>query len=195
MDEDHILGYIDMRRVIAIREGSKMVNFDGTRSAVNGIVNKLKGFMSAMGGTGSNGGTARPVLELVTSSRVYTLCPCTGESPGSVSMLAATSGPSVYGKPLYLFGWPFPVPELEGAVMSSGEDGDEEDDRALAESDAEAIRAANAMLMAQDAGSVSAPEHRLRRHGAFSVLSNANGAVGSPSCVPSHAPLPPYAAR
>jgi len=122
MDEDHILGYIDMRRVIAIRDGSKTVTFDGSRSAVNGIVHKLKGFMGFMkaatnAATGNNNSKSssssssnengddaqKPVLELVTSNRVYTLCPCTGESPGIVPM-ATAAGPSMYGKPLYLFG-------------------------------------------------------------------------------------------
>jgi hypothetical protein len=156
MDEDHILGFIDMRKVIAIRDGSKVVTFDGSRSAVSGLVHKMRGFMGAFSSAPKEEPKAlKPVLELVTSNRVYTLCPCTGESPGPVPM-AAAAGPSIYGKPLYLFGWPFPVPQLEGAVMSSGdaEDG-EEDEAALAMSDTEAMQAANAMLSASDPWAVS----------------------------------------
>ncbi len=159
MDEDHILGYIDMRRVVSVREGTRNVAFDGTRSAISGLVHKLRGFM------GNNSGVqkvTRPVVELVTSNRTYALCPCSGEAPPVVNMAAAT-GPSIYGKPLYLFGWPFPVPALEGAVMSSGDGEDaDEDEVALAGSDAEAAEAAQALLATSTAAQVSiSPSARL----------------------------------
>jgi hypothetical protein len=149
MDEDHILGYIDMRRVIAIRESSKGVAFDGSRNAVAGFMHKLRGLV----GKASLDRTTRPVLELVTSNRVFTLCPAAVDLPGPMTMAAAT-GPSVYGKPLYLFGWPFPVPPLEGAVMSSGDEQDDPDDAAVAASDAESMEAAQALLDKADGDEV-----------------------------------------
>lgn len=151
MDEEHILGYIDMRRVVAIREGTRSVAFDASRSTISSLVQKLRGFM----GTSSIQRTTKPVVELVTSNRVFALCPCTGEAPPAVNMAAAT-GPSVYGKPLYLFGWPFPVPHLDGAVVSTMDGEDAEDDEvALAGSDAEAAEAAQALLNSATASQVS----------------------------------------
>jgi hypothetical protein len=115
MDEDHILGYIDMRRVVAIREGVKLVSVDVSRSSVKGLFTKLRSMM----GPSSDAQVSRPVIELVTTQRTYLLCPASVEVPPAVS-IAAAAGPSLYGKPLYLCGWPFPVPHLDGAVMSSG---------------------------------------------------------------------------
>lgn len=144
MDEDHILGYIDMRRVIAIKEGTKSVLLDATRSSMTGLMHKLRNMMGAVQVEAQAG---RPVLELVTSVRTYTLCPAWVECPAPVST-AAAAGPSLYGKPLYLFGWPFPVPHLDGAVMSGAENGGdaEPDPHALAFSDNEAAAAAQKMF-------------------------------------------------
>lgn len=144
------MGFIDMRRVIAIRESSKGVAFDGSRNAVNGLMHKLRGMM----GKSTLDRVARPVLELVTSNRVYTLCPATVDMPAPMNVASAV-GPSMYGKPLYLFGWPFPVPPLEGAVVSPSDVSDDEDVEALKASDEEAQKAANAMLAAAEGDAVS----------------------------------------
>ena len=73
----------------------------------------------------------------VTATRTFVLCPASVDVPPPVGT-AAASAPSIYGKPLYLFGWPFPVPHLEGAVMSSPDEDAPEDEHALEASRAEA---------------------------------------------------------
>ena len=145
MDEDHILGYIDMRRVTAVREASKSVTLDAARSSYGGLMNKMK---SMFGSHGPEDVIKRPVLELVTAARTYLLCPASAEFPPPVSM-AAASGPSLYGKPLYLFGWPFPVPHLEGAVMSSP-DGEGDDEHAIQASHEEANAVSAKLLNTSD---------------------------------------------
>ena len=135
MDEDHILGYIDLRRVTAVKEGTKVVEIDSSRSNFSSLMSKMRGLMGA-----SNANQVqRPVLELVTQSRTYTLCPAYVELPAAVTQQAAAM-PSIYGKPLYLFGWPFPVPHLEGAVMMSADEEGVEDEHTmeLSRMDAEA---------------------------------------------------------
>ena len=133
MDEDHILGYVDMRRVNMIREANRPVAVDASRSTVTGILNKMRTLM----GSPAVSGILRPVIELVTATRTYVLCPASVDVPPPVGT-AAASAPSIYGKPLYLFGWPFPVPHLEGAVMSSPDEDAPEDEHALEASRAEA---------------------------------------------------------
>lgn len=156
MDEDNILGYIDMRRVISIRDAKRPVDFDGSRTALGGLANKFKSLLSS-----SSNAPTYDVLELVTSNRIYTLCPGTGACPPFVSNAAAV-GISKYGRPLYLFGWPFPVPDLEGAVTTKaaqmaasgnpppgyvdGTDASEDDEVALEMSNKEALQVANDLL-------------------------------------------------
>ena len=148
MDEAHIVGFIDMRRVIAVREGSRTITFDASRSKSAAAMNKM---FSLMGMGSSRTPTSiepKPVLELVTSTRTYTLCPCSSECPSPISM-AASVGVSFYGKPLYLFGWPFPIPHLNGAVIPTEDDVDESSPElreAIEESDKEASATARAML-------------------------------------------------
>ena len=135
MDEDHILGYIDMRRVSAVKEGGKTVSVDSSRNPMASLLHKMRGMM----GGSAQDSASRPVIELVTQTRTYTLCPAYVELPQPVTA-AAASAPSIYGKPLYLFGWPFPVPHLEGAVMMSNDDEGVEDEHTmeLSRQDAEA---------------------------------------------------------
>ena len=126
MDEDHILGYIDMRRVSAVKEGNKTVSVDSSRNPMASLLHKMRGLM----GASTLDSASRPVIELVTQTRTYTLCPAYVELPQPVTA-AAASAPSIYGKPLYLFGWPFPVPHLEGAVMMSSEEDGTEDEHTM----------------------------------------------------------------
>ena len=149
MDEDHILGYIDMRRVTGVREGDRTVSLDSSRSAIGGLMNKMRGMM----GSSTLDRVTRPVIELVTTTRTYVLCPASIEVPPPVPAAAAT-GPSLYGKPLYLFGWPFPVPHLEGAVMSLPDSGGD-DEHAVAVSQSEAQDAAQQLFSAADTKGVS----------------------------------------
>lgn len=46
------------------------------------------------------------------SGRVFVLAPATIVMPPPMTMAMAL-GPAATGKPLYLFGWPFPVPALD----------------------------------------------------------------------------------
>ena len=149
MDEDHILGYIDMRRVVNVREGDRTVSLDASRSAIAGLMHKMRGMM----GSSTLDKVTRPVVELVTTTRTYVLCPASIESPPPVPAAAAT-GPSLYGKPLYLFGWPFPVPHLEGAVMSHPDNGGD-DEHAVAVSQSEAQEAAQLLFSSSDTSGVS----------------------------------------
>jgi hypothetical protein len=142
MDEDHILGYVDMRRVTAVREAVKPVVLDSSRSAAGGFFSKIK---SLVGGNETASHALRPVIELVTASRVYVLCPASVDVPPPVNTVTA-SAPSIYGKPLYLFGWAFPVPHLEGAVMSSVDEEGHEDEHALEQSRAEADAASSQLF-------------------------------------------------
>jgi hypothetical protein len=112
-------------------------------------------------GSSSLDNVSRPVIELVTTTRTYVLCPASLDSPPPVSA-AAAPGPSLYGKPLYLFGWPFPVPHLDGAVMSSP-DREGDDEHAVAISQSEAQAAAQKLLSTVDAEPVRAPRARARR--------------------------------
>ena len=150
MDEDHILGYIDLRRyvrvcacvwqraplftatsvmikqrttttssraapcpvhcsVTTVRETTKMVALDQNKSTTNTLMTKLKGLV---GSAPPPEGFPRPVLELVTSGRVFVLSPATIIMPPPMTT-SMSLGPSATGKPLYLFGWPFPVPPLD----------------------------------------------------------------------------------
>jgi hypothetical protein len=148
MDEAHIVGFIDMRRVIAVREGSRTITFDASRSKSAAAMNKMFSLMGMGSSRTPTSSEPKPVLELVTSTRTYTLCPCSAECPAPISM-AASVGVSFYGKPLYLFGWPFPIPHLNGAVIPSEDDSDEtsaELREAIEESDKEASASARAML-------------------------------------------------
>ena len=149
MDEDHILGYIDMRRVTQIKEGDKLVTLDQSQGTMGGLMSKMK---SMFGSHAPSEQATRPVLELITQARTFVLCPATADFPPPVTM-AAASGPSVYGKPLYLFGWPFPVPPLEGAVMVSPH-GDGDDEHAVAASMEESNAAAARLLTTKDAAPV-----------------------------------------
>jgi hypothetical protein len=142
MDEDHILGYVDMRRVTAVKEAVRPVVLDSSRSAAGGLFSKLKSMTgSLMGGSAPASSSLRPVIELVTVGRTYVLCPASVDVPPPVNT-ATASAPSIYGKPLYLFGWAFPVPHLEGAVMSSVDEDGQEDEHALEQSRAESDAAA-----------------------------------------------------
>jgi hypothetical protein len=150
MDEDHILGYIDMRRVVAVKEVSKAVHVDASRSSVTGLMHKMRN----MFGSSTLEQVHRPVLEIVTNLRTFILCPATGDCPPPVSTAVATR-PSLYGKPLYLFGWPFPVPFLDGAVMGASEEDVPDDEHSLAISTNEAQAAAQKLFNNSDPSVVS----------------------------------------
>jgi hypothetical protein len=89
MDEDHILGYIDMRRVSAVKEGNKTVAVDSSRNPMASLLHKMRGLM----GASTLDSATRPVIELVTQTRTYTLCPAYVELPQPVTA-AAASAPS-----------------------------------------------------------------------------------------------------
>jgi hypothetical protein len=150
MDEDNILGYIDMRRVTSIREVDRVVTIDQSQSAMSGLMNKMKSMFRSHDPTEQ---AVRPVIELATAARTYVLCPASIDMPAPVSM-AAASVPSIYGKPLFLFGWPFPVPPLEGAVIANIH-GDGDDEHAIAASNEESTEAARRLLQTTDAAPVS----------------------------------------
>lgn len=120
MDEENILGYIDLRRVTAVREGQKTVNLDGSKSAASALVGRMKG----MFGSTTVSGSMHPVVELVTAGRTFVLAPARIQMPPPMTTSMAL-GPNSCGRPLYLFGWPFPVPSLdaeegEAEEVSSG---------------------------------------------------------------------------
>jgi hypothetical protein len=122
MDEDHILGYIDLRRVTSVRETTKMVVMDNNKSPASAMINRFKGLV---GVAPPAEGTPRPVIELVTSSRTFVLSAATIVMPQPMTTSMAV-GADVITKPLYLFGWPFPVPpmddeadEVRGAVAAA----------------------------------------------------------------------------
>jgi hypothetical protein len=92
-----------------VREVKKPVTVDGARGGGGG-----GGFMSKLfsrGGASSS--VMRNVVELVTPGRVYHLAPATIHMPAPMTTSAALAN-SAGSKPLYLFGWPFPVPAMDG---------------------------------------------------------------------------------
>ena len=90
-----------------MREGAKSIVVDAPKQ---GLISKLfaRGAPPAA--------LTRNVVELVTArevGRVFNLAPATIQMPApmtSAAALANTAG----SKPLYLFGWPFPVPSIDG---------------------------------------------------------------------------------
>jgi hypothetical protein len=108
MDDDHIVNYIDLRKVTSVRETTRLVSIDLNESKTNALISRFK---SLLGSKPVENATARPVVELVTAGRTYVLAPATVVLPPPLTAAQATSISS--GKPLYLFGWPFPVPPLD----------------------------------------------------------------------------------
>ena len=104
-----IPAYISTHRVTTVRETTKMVSLDNNKSTTNTLMSRLKGLV---GNAPPPDGFPRPVLELVTSGRVFVLSPATIIMPPPMTT-SMSLGPSATGKPLYLFGWPFPVPPLD----------------------------------------------------------------------------------
>jgi len=99
-------GYIDLRKVQAVREGSKSIVVDAPKS---GLMSKL--FARGAAPTAMT----RGVVELVTArevGRVYNLAPATIQMPAPMTSAAALAN-AAGSKPLYLFGWPFPVPAID----------------------------------------------------------------------------------
>ena len=113
-----------------MRETSKIVSLDTNKSSATAMMNRLKGLVGAAPPTE---GSPRPVIELVTSTRTYVLAPASIVMPQPMTTSMAISGELVH-KPLYLFGWPFPVPPM-----------DEENDEVRARARA---RARNACVLA-----------------------------------------------
>jgi hypothetical protein len=64
------------------------------------------------GGSSASSATAHPIVELVTAGRTYVLAPARIQMPPPMTTSMAV-GPAACGRPLYLFGWPFPVPSLD----------------------------------------------------------------------------------
>jgi hypothetical protein len=111
MDEDNILGYIDLRSVTAVRESTRPVVVDGAKGSGGGggLLGKLgRAFSSS---SAASAAPTRPVVELTTRGRTYVLCPQTIAMPPPMTTAAAVA--ASYAKPLYLFGWPFPVPSID----------------------------------------------------------------------------------
>jgi len=72
-------------------------------------MNRLKGLVGA---APPPEGSPRPVIELVTSGRTFVLAAASILMPKPMTTSMAISG-EVLHKPLYLFGWPFPVPPMD----------------------------------------------------------------------------------
>jgi hypothetical protein len=92
--------------VQAVREGSKSIVVDAPKS---GLMSKL--FARGAAPTAMT----RGVVELVTArevGRVYNLAPATIQMPAPMTSAAALAN-AAGSKPLYLFGWPFPVPAID----------------------------------------------------------------------------------
>lgn len=109
-------GFIDLRRVTQVREVEKSVTLDGAKGGGGG-------FMSKLFSRGGSSAVTRPVVELVTPGRTYNLAPATIHMPAPMTTSAALAN-AAGSKPLYLFGWPFPVPAMDGgddeAEVASG---------------------------------------------------------------------------
>lgn len=103
----HPAGFIDLRRVQQVREVAKPVTLDGAKGSGGG------GFMSKLFSRGGGSASARNVVELVTPGRIYNLAPATIAMPSPMTTSAALAN-AAGSKPLYLFGWPFPVPAMDG---------------------------------------------------------------------------------
>lgn len=91
----------------AVREGVKAIVVDAPK----------QGLMSKLFARGAPPvPLSRHVVELVTSrevGRVYNLAPATIAMPPPMTAAAALAN-AAGSKPLYLFGWPFPVPAIDG---------------------------------------------------------------------------------
>jgi hypothetical protein len=92
-----------------VRETSKVVSLDTNKSAATAMKNR---FLGLVGAAPPPEGSPRPVIELVTSTRTYVLAPASIVMPQPMTTSMAISGELVH-KPLYLFGWPFPVPPMD----------------------------------------------------------------------------------
>lgn len=99
-----------------VREVEKSVSLDGAKGGGGG-------FMSKLFSRGGSSAVTRPVVELVTPGRTYNLAPATIHMPAPMTTSAALAN-AAGSKPLYLFGWPFPVPAMDGgddeAEVASG---------------------------------------------------------------------------
>lgn len=95
---------------------------DTGKGAGSALLHKMKGMV----GAGGSGVPTLPIVELKTKLRTYVLAPATIIMPLPMST-SASLGRAASGKPLYLFGWPFPVPPLDPT--------DDEEDVAMAVSE------------------------------------------------------------
>lgn len=107
MDEANIMGFIDLRKVQAVREVSKVVSVDGG----GGIMSSMKKMFGGGAAPAGAAATPRSVIELVMAGRTYVLCPASIGIPAVI--LTSQVATMCKAKPLYLFGWPFPVPPLD----------------------------------------------------------------------------------
>ena len=93
----------------SVRETTKMVALDNNKSPASAMMSRFKGLM---GVAPPPEGTPRPVIELVTSNRTFVLAAASIVMPQPMTTSMAVNA-TVPQKPLYLFGWPFPVPPMD----------------------------------------------------------------------------------